>query len=89
MWPPLVFSYTVEGVTYAGTLADWAQRWTEAAYSHTGVPGEIVYAAPWRNAYRVYVDRLTPPGLLEQGGGIDYRLWLAGEVRNVRLDGDA
>jgi len=89
VWPPLEISYAVEGTVYRGTFADWAERWEEAAYSHTGIPGEIVYAAPGGNVYRVYVDRLTPLGLLEQGGGIDYRLWLAGEVRNVRLDGDA
>lgn len=85
---PMRFAYQVDDVLTAGTLEDWAKAWEQAQYA--GDPHLSTTLLTWRNreGYPVAVDRLC--GLHgDEDGYIRYRVWAAGDIVHVCLDGRA
>lgn len=85
---PMRFAYLVDEELCCGTLADWAKAWEHAQYSGDARLSDTLIT--WRNreGYPVQVDRLS--GLHgDEDGYIRYRVWAAGDIVHVTIDGRA
>lgn len=84
---PLRFVYMLYGELAVGTLADWAKAWEHQHYSGDDDLSTELVTWSRRDGYRVMVDRLTPFSGVHEW--IDFRVWAAGEMVQVRIDGRA
>lgn len=86
---PMRFAYQVDGDLVVGTLEDWAKVWEHGQYSGDVLLSDVLIT--WKNrdpGYTVQVDRLS--GIHgDEDGYIRYRVWAAGDMANVSIDGRA
>lgn len=86
---PMRFAYQLNGQLAVGTLEDWAKAWEHGHYSGDVHLSDVVIT--WANrdpGYPVAVDRLSPLAG-DEDGYIRYRVWAAGDMVSIQLDGRA